>query len=150
MSTRLFNPKVAAFMGLAIAIVLVGGLFYVGYFSDHHEPDCQSYPLQVVLSPSGNYKAEQEQVACATTDQLRTSVTITPAQGGAPVTAFLAVSGKALGAMAAGQRTMPLALRWEGDSALVISHPPALHSQLPAGPYGGVNVRYEDAGVPVK
>jgi hypothetical protein len=146
MPTRLFNPRIAAGLGAAIAVALVGGLFYIGYFSDHHESDCQSYPLQVVLSPSGRLKAEQGQEACASTDQLRTTVTITRATGGvtpeAPATAFLAVTGKALGAMAIGQRALALTLRWEGDDSLVIVHPAGVVPQLPPGEYGGVKVRY--------
>ena len=57
-------------------------------------------------------------------------------------TAFLAVTGKALGAMAIGQRALALTLRWEGDDSLVIVHPAGVVPQLPPGEYGGVKVRY--------
>ncbi len=151
MPLRMFNPKLAAVLGAGVALTLVGGLFYIGYFSDHHEPDCQVFPVQMVLSPSGAYKAEQEQEACASTDQLRTTVTISQAGGNSvpaepTPTVFVAVSGKALGAMAAGQRSVALRLRWDGDGELVITHPPGLLPNLPPGTRGRIKVRYEAAG----
>jgi hypothetical protein len=147
MPIRAFNPKVAAVLGAAIALALVGGLFYIGYFGNHDGSDCQEYPLQTVFSPSGTLKAQQEQEACASTGQLRTTVTIARAGGErgseAPATVFSAVSGNALGAMATGQRSLALGLHWEGDGALMITHPSSVQPQFPPGAHGGVTVRYE-------
>jgi len=60
-----------------------------------------------------------------------------------PAVAFLSVSGQALGAMSAGQRSLSLGLRWEGDDQLLIIHPANAASQLPAGTYGGVKVHLQ-------
>jgi len=143
MQIRAFNLKIAAILGLAVLCIFVGGLFYIGYFGDWHEPDCQTYPVQVVASPSGRLRAEQEQEACASTDQLRTRVQVTIPGRPEPVIAFLATTGQAMGAMQAGQRSVALGLRWEGEDQLVITHPDWVQSQLPAGIYGGVQVRLD-------
>jgi len=61
---------------VTLVMVFMGGLYYIGYFQDWEEADCQGYPVQGVASPSGRLRAEQEQEACRSTDQLRTKVTI--------------------------------------------------------------------------
>jgi len=128
---------------VTLVMVFMGGLYYIGYFQDWEEADCQGYPVQGVASPSGRLRAEQEQEACRSTDQLRTRVTIAAPGQAEPVVAFIAMTGSALGSMATGQRSLPLTLRWESESRLVIVHPAGVASQLPAGPYGGVQVRLE-------
>ena len=147
MPVRAFNLKIASILAASIAVVLLGGLFYIGYFGDHHEADCETYPVQRAISPSGRLKAEQDQQACSSTDRLRVTVTIAPAEGVAqpvqPAIAFVGVRGDALGSMATGQRAAALLLRWEGDEVLVIGHPPGLALQFMPGTYAGVRVRYE-------
>lgn len=127
------NARRAALIAVVLLAVFVAGLFYIGYFGDWHEPDCQTYPVQVLSSPGGTWRAEQEQEACISTDQLRTRVLVGRSGGKAPVPAFVAVTGNALGSMATGQRSVRLGLRWEGESRLVIVHPAWAPSQLPAG-----------------
>jgi len=140
MPLRSFKLK-AALVGAVLLLVFVAGLFYIGYFGDWKEPDCQSYPVQVVTSPDGRWRAEQEQEACASTDQLRTRVLVGGSGAKEQAIAFVAVTGNALGSMSVGQRSVSLDLRWEADNRLVIVHPAWVRSQLPAGPYGGVDVR---------
>jgi hypothetical protein len=121
---------------------------YFGRSSRWHEADCQSFPVQMVLSPSGRFKAEQSQEACSSTDRLRTTVAVGEVGHGDPIPAFVSSTGEALGSMSIGQRSIPLNLRWDGDTALTIVYPAGVSSALPAGPYGGVEVRLESRPAP--
>jgi hypothetical protein len=150
MKLRAATVTTALLCFVTLMLVFMGGLYYIGYFHDWEEADCQDYPVQGVASPSGRLRAAQEQEACRSTDQLRTRVTITKPGQAEPVVAFIAVTGSALGSMATGQRSLPLSLRWEGEDRLVIVHPAWVASQLPAGPYGGVEVRLEAKGAAPK
>lgn len=150
MKLRAATVTTALLCFVTLMMVFMGGLYYIGYFHDWEEADCQGYPVQGVASPSGRLRAAQEQEACRSTDQLRTRVTITTPGQAEPVVAFIAVTGSALGSMATGQRSLPLSLRWEGEDRLVIVHPAGVASQLPAGPYGGVQVRLEAKGATAK
>ena len=147
MQFRLLSAGKTAFLAFALAFAVVGGMLFFHFYGDWEDADCQAYPMQVVISPGGSRRAEQEQEACASTDKLRTRVLVSGAAGGsaAPVVAYQVETGNALGAMAVGQRSVPLTLRWEGEERLVIVHPLAAPSQLPAGPYGGVDVRLQAA-----
>lgn len=147
MEFRLFNANNAAFLGVSLAFAIVGGMVVFGFFGPWREPDCQTYPIQVVASPGGRFKAEQEQQACAGNDQLRTRVLVSSAGSSAePVVAFESVTGQAMGAMSVGQRQLMLKLAWEGDDRLVIVHPQQAVSKLPEGTYAGVKVRSQVAG----
>ncbi len=148
MQVRLFNANNAAFLGVTIAFAIIGGLLYAGWFGEWREPDCQTYPVQSTASPQGSFRALHEQEACGSTDALRTVVLIAGGGGRAPVAAFTAVTGKALGVMSIGQRSLPLVLRWTGEHQLVITHPASVTPQLPGGTYGGVMVTLE--AVPLK
>jgi hypothetical protein len=141
MLLRSFNPKKFVLVGLTLILVFVAGLFYIGYFGDWKEPDCQTYPVQVSASADGSWRAEQEQEACASTDQLRTRVLVGRAGAKEQAIAFVAVTDNALGSMSVGQRSVSLDLRWEAGNRLVIVHPAWVRPQLPAGLYGGVEVQ---------
>lgn len=141
MQLRPFNINNAAFLGVSLAFALIGGMLYFDFFGPWREPECTTYPIQVVASPDGQWRAEQEQEACGTTDQLRTRVLVGRSGAKEQAVGFLAVTDKALGSMSIGQRSLPLSLRWEEGNRLVITHPAGVASQLPAGSYGGVDVR---------
>jgi len=146
MQDRTFSARSAVFLVIALAIAVFGGMFFFGhFFGGNSDPDCQGLPIQVVLSPSGQRQARQEQEACGSTDELHTRVLLGVSGGGEPVTAFAVTTAKALGANSVGQRALPLTLRWEGENHLLIIHPASVASQLPAGTYGGVEVRLQTA-----
>ncbi|HEX4328471.1 MAG TPA: hypothetical protein VH105_16750 [Burkholderiales bacterium] len=146
MQDRPFSARSAVFLAVALAIAVFGGMFFFGhFFGGHSEADCQALPIQLALSPSGQRQARQEQEACGSTDELHTRVLLGASGGGEPVTAFAATTGKALGANSVGQRALALTLRWEGENRLLIIHPANVASQLPAGIYGGVEVRLQAA-----
>jgi hypothetical protein len=140
MPLRSFKFK-AALVVAVLLLVFVAGLFYIGYFGDWKEPDCQTYPVQVSTSPDGRWRAEQEQEACASTNQLRTRVLVGTSGAKEQALAFVAVTDDALGSMSVGQRSVSLDLHWEAGNRLVIAHPAWIKPQLPAGLYGGVEVR---------
>ena len=150
MQLRPFNMNNAAFLGVSLAFALIGGMLYFDFFGPWREPDCRSYPIQVISSPDGAWRAEQEQEACAGTDQLRTRVLVGKSGGAEQAIAFVSVTGNAMGSMQMSQRSLPLTLRWEGDKQLLIVHPAAVSSQLPAGLYGGVQVRLQAAAATAK
>ena len=144
MQVRTFSARSAVFLAVTLAIAVFGGMYFFGhFFGGHTEPDCQALPIQLVLSPSGKRQARQEQEACGSTDELHTRVMLGTSGGGAPVPAFAATTGKALGANSVGQRALPLTLRWESEDRLLIIHPANVVSQLPPGTYGGVEVRLQ-------
>jgi len=146
MQARSISARGAVFLAAALAIAVFGGMFfYHHYFAAAPAAECETYPLQLKLSPSGQRQALQEQEACGGSEQVRTRVLVGKSGGAAPVTAFEIVSSKALGSMSVGQRALPLTLRWEGDERLLIIHPAGLASRLPAGVYGGVEVRLQAA-----
>ncbi len=123
MQIRLFNANNAAFLGVTLAFGAVAAAMVMGAFGEWREPDCQSYPVQSVSSPSGTLRAVQEQEACGSTDRLVTTVSVRSGQSDSQSLAFRSVTGSALGAMSVGQRSLPLTLRWNGDAELVIGHP---------------------------
>jgi hypothetical protein len=141
MQLRPFNMNNAAFLGVSLAFALIGGMLYFDFFGPWREPECTTYPIQVVASADGQWRAEQEQEACGTTDQLRTRVLVGRVGAKDQAVGFLAVTDKALGSMSIGQRSLPLSLRWDEGNKLVIGHPPGVASSVPAGQHGGVDVR---------
>jgi hypothetical protein len=146
MQDRTFSARSSVFLAVALAIAVFGGMYFFGhFFGGHAEPDCQALPIQLVVSPSGQRQARQEQEACGSTNELHTRVLLGGSGGGEPVTAFAAITGKALGSNSVGQRALALTLRWEGENRLLIIYPAGVASQMPAGTYGGVDVRLQAA-----
>jgi len=144
MQDRTFSARSAVFLAVALAIAVFGGMYFFGhFFGGRSEADCQALPIQLVLSPSGQRQARQEQEACGSTDELHTQVLLGGTGGTLPVTVFTATTGKALGSNSVGQRALALILRWEGENRLLIIHPAGVASQLPAGTYSGVEVRLQ-------
>ena len=142
MQIRLFNANNAAFLGVTIAFGAVAAAMVMGLFGEWREPDCQSYPVQSVASPSGNLRAVQEQEACGSTDRLVTTVSVRSGQSDTQSLAFRSVTGSALGAMSVGQRSLPLTLRWNGDAELVIGHPADVKPEAASTAAPGLKVTY--------
>ncbi|MDB5806534.1 MAG: hypothetical protein JWN73_3856 [Betaproteobacteria bacterium] len=145
MQARSISARSAVFLVVALGVAVFGGMFFFHhFFATTPSAECEVYPLQLMLSPSGRRQARQEQEACGGSEEVRTRVLVGDGSA-APVTAFEVVSSKALGSMSVGQRALPLTLRWQGEDRLLIIHPAGVASQLPAGSYGGVEVRLQAA-----
>lgn len=146
MQARSISARSAVFLVIALGVAVFGGMFFFHhFFAAAPSAECEVYPLQVIASPSGRRQARQEQQACGGSEEVRTRVLVGESGSGAPVTAFEVVNSNALGAMSVGQRAMPLTLRWDGEDRLLIIHPVGVASRLPAGIYGGVEVRLQAA-----
>jgi hypothetical protein len=142
MQIRLFNANNAAFLGVTLAFGAVAAAMVMGVFGEWREPDCQSYPVQSVASPSGNLRAVQEQEACGSTDRLVTTVSVRSSQNDSQSLVFRSITGSALGAMSVGQRSLPLALRWRGDAELTIAHPADVKPEAASAAAPGLKVTY--------
>ena len=142
MQIRLFNANNAAFLGVTLAFGAVAAAMVMGVFGEWREPDCQSYPVQSVASPSGNLRAVQEQEACGSTDRLVTTVSVRSSQNDSQSLVFRSITGSALGAMSVGQRSLPLALRWNGDTELTIAHPADVKPEAASAAAPGLKVTY--------
>ncbi len=140
MRIRRFNANNAAFLGVTIAFGAIALALGLGWYGEWREPDCTHYPVQSIASPSGALRAIQEQEACGSTDRLRTTVMVHQAGKPDGILVFSVVTGKALGAMSVGQRTLPMALRWNGDAELAIDYPAEAKPETPS-PAGGAWLR---------
>lgn len=142
MQIRLFNANNAAFLGVTLAFGAVAAAMVMGVFGEWREPDCQSYPVQSVASPSGSLRAVQEQEACGSTDRLVTTVTLRKEGSDSVSLVFRSITGSALGAMSVGQRSLPLTLRWKGDAELAIAHPADVKPEAASAAAPGLKVTY--------
>ena len=143
MGIRISNANNAAFLGVTIAFGAIALAMGLGWFGEWREPECTGYPVQGVASPSGALRAIQEQEACGSTDRLRTTVMVHQAGRSEGALVFDVVTGKALGAMSVGQRTLPLVLRWKSDAELVIDYPAAAKPETPVVAGGALRVTYQ-------
>lgn len=146
MHFRLFNANNAAFLGVTIGFGAVALAMVLGYFGEWREPECDSLPVQSVASPSGVRRAIHEQEACRSTDQLRTTVVVRSvnASGNTSMAlVFSSITGDALGPMSVGQRSLPLILRWNGDTELVIGYPAGVKPELRSASAAGLRVVLE-------
>ncbi len=150
MQFRLFNANNAAFLGVTIAFGAVAIAMVMGAFGEWREPECDALPVQSVASPSGARRAIHEQEACRSTDKLRTtvvvrSVNVTGSTSHALV--FSSITGSALGAMSVGQRSLPLLLRWNGETELVIGYPANVKPEAPSALATGMRVVLEPVAI---
>lgn len=150
MQFRLFNANSAAFLGVTIAFGAVAIAMVMGAFGEWREPECAALPVQSVASPSGARRAIHEQEACRSTDKLRTtvvvrSVNVTGSTSHALV--FSSITGSALGAMSVGQRSLPLLLRWNGETELVIGYPANVKPEAPSALATGMRVVLEPVAI---
>ena len=140
MKIRLFNANNAAFLGVTIAFGVVAAVMVSGHWGEWREPECDSLPVQNVASPSGLRRALHDQEACRSTDKLRTSVVVRsvhPSGTTSLALVFAATTKDALGAMSAGQRSLPLNLTWKSDAELVIGYPAGgVPDKIPASSAG--------------
>lgn len=146
MHFRPFNANNAAFLGVTIAFGVVALAMTQGYFGEWRDPDCQVYPVQNVPSPSGKHSAMHEQEACGSTDQLRTTVVVRSANLSGTTSmalVFSSLTGSALGIMSVGQRSLPLELRWRGDTELVIGYPAGVKPDSLSSTASGMRILLE-------
>ena len=151
MHFRPFNANNAAFLGVTIAFGAVAIAMVMGAFGEWREPECDALPVQSVASPSGAHRAIHEQEACRSTDQLRTTVVVRSVNATGSTShalVFSSVTGSALGAMSVGQRSLPLLLRWNGETELVIGYPSAVKPEAPSVIATGLRVVLEPVTPP--
>ena len=150
MQFRLFNANNAAFLGVTIAFGAVAIAMVMGAFGEWREPECDALPVQSVASPSGARRAIHEQEACRSTDQLRTTVVVrseNPSGSSSTALVFSSITGSALGAMSVGQRSLPLLLRWNGETELVIGYPANVKPEAPSALATGMRVVLEPVAI---
>ena len=148
MHFRLFNANNAAFLGVTIGFGAVALAMVLGFYGEWRDPDCQVYPVQTVPSPSGMHSAIHEQEACSSTDNLRTTVVVrsaSPSGSTSMALVFSSLTGSALGIMSMGQRSLPLLLRWNGDTELVIGYPAGVRPEARSVAATGLRVVLEPA-----
>jgi hypothetical protein len=108
---------------------------------------CTVYPVMIAASPSGKWRAEQEQETCTDDKVLKTVVWVSTDRsvnvGGKRWSAFRAVSSQPTGPSGA-YEPVRLQLVWLNDSELQISYPRGIELQHGERTEDGFRVRYQE------
>jgi hypothetical protein len=141
----LFVGGFFALLGVLACVLLISGHF-VGA-----ETSCNGYPVMVVNSKAGGYRAEVQNDTCGADGSLSTVVMLSkvgPGAGTAPEkwSAFIASSTVLAGPGV--YAPLQLQVRWLSDSEIEIAYPigTQLHSRAEAA--HGVSVIYRERSVP--
>ena len=118
--------------------------FFMSFFVTR---SCTVYPVMTVASPSGKWRAEQEQETCNDDNVLKTVVWVSTDKsvnvGGKKWSAFRAVSSQPTGPSGV-YEPVRLQLVWLNDSELQISYPRGVELQHGERTEDGLRVRYQE------
>lgn len=127
--------------------VLYVGLAVLASFLAERTRTCTTYPVLAVSSPTGKWRAEQNQETCNDDNQLKTVIWISDGRsvniGGKRWSAFRAISSQPAGAPGV-YEPLRLQIVWLSDSELQISHPQGIDVQHSERTEYGVRVKYRE------
>jgi hypothetical protein len=110
---------------------------------------CTVYPVMTVLSPTGNWRAEQVQETCNDDNLVKTVVWVSNDRwvnaGGRKWSAFRAVSSRPADRSGVYQ-PVQLQLLWLNESELQISYPRGIELQHGERAEDGLRVKYQELG----